>query len=265
MDNGAILKRLLLLTAVSLLLLSAVCTAAPTGPENGHGHGKIAVAKPTPDDPGTKAQNVHFKVTSEEVNNHDGTNDSESIESDESVEVASSRKSIVDESSESDGQSCGDNMFVLSFEKYNATLNSDEETSAEDEDNFVIRLTRALKNINFGRLPKTIVLNQKEVIEHTHIDEEKFILPQDKGGFVDNKLGPKPHHEPPHQYLPPAEFPPGFRGPFPVIPSRYRSPAKPASSSVEIRGSPVSFASSEAGYCKPTKVIIQSLKCKSHC
>lgn len=274
MDNGDLLKRLLLLSVFALLLLSAAVIAAPAanGTDSEAAAHDLTVASRRSDGWQTTASNYSPETAIDDIDDWSTlSNESDDEQSDEdSLEIADSIESSVEEDSSETETLHGDNMFVLSFERYNATAASAEdetETDEEDEDNFVIRLTRALKDINFGRLPKTIVLNQKEVIEHTHIDEEKFLLPVDKGGFAEHSHHPPGRHvhESPLQFLPPPDvddaipFPPARHDhDGPLIPPSWRPRPQPLSGgTIEIGGHRAPEAFVQSSCCNnPGKVIV---------
>lgn len=98
-------------------------------------------------------------------------------------------------------------------------------TTSVDEQNFVVRLARALKHMNFGRLPKTIVLNPRAVIEHTHIEEQPDSgpAPADGDGYFAEPESPaappptKPARQP-HRRRPAAAAAAASRG-APRMPS----------------------------------------------
>lgn len=74
-----------------------------------------------------------------------------------------------------DDMSSGENTIALQL------LN----TTDEETNDFAVRLARALQKMHFSHVPPTIVLNDQEVIEHTHVEEEPALqLARDVGHFA---------------------------------------------------------------------------------
>lgn len=88
-----------------------------------------------------------------------------------------------------------------SIEQFEDDLSSSENnfdqqllnTTDEETNNFAVRLARALQKMQFSHVPPTIVLNEKEVVEHTHVEEEPSLLPKkDVGHFAVAARPPTP-------------------------------------------------------------------------
>lgn len=82
-----------------------------------------------------------------------------------------------------DDLSSGENSFALQL------LNTTDEAT----NSFAVRLARALRKMQFSQVPPTIVLNDKEVVEHTHVEEEPALQPaRDVGHFAVAARPPPP-------------------------------------------------------------------------
>lgn len=90
-----------------------------------------------------------------------------------------------------------ENQYELGFDRAGLEA-SDEDDSMEllDDTDFVVRLTRALKSMNYGRLPKTVVLNPKAVIEHTHAELDPAFQHLNKASFAETELKSPPKVSP---------------------------------------------------------------------